>query len=112
MTTPAYVLHRMRYATAYRIGLPALGIIARILPTRTILGIADHYRRAERRAAEPHRYAATYRRNRRCGRAVGIDRYDIAADAGVTLHLILHRRALRAVHRLDMARAAVERNRN
>jgi hypothetical protein len=106
--TTTYAVHRIRYATAYRIGLPALGAIARITPTRTVARAAEHYRRRAARAAEPHRYAATYWRNGRRVLDIGTDRYDIAADAEAALGLVLHRRALRALHRLDVETAAAE----
>lgn len=112
----AYALHRARYATAYRLGMPALRAACRILPTRTVARIGRHYARRADRAAEPERYAAHYRYRtpvtiggyRFTGADVGTDRYDIAADLHGITWWRLHRRALRAVHRLDLARAAAE----
>ena len=113
---PAYALHRARYATAYRLGMPALRAACRFLPTRTVARIGAHYARRAERAAEPERYAVTYYyRNPRTiggyrftGAAVGTDRFDIASDLQGVTWWTLHRRALRAVHRLDVARAAAE----
>jgi hypothetical protein len=112
----AYALHRIRYATAYRVGLPALRAVCTILPTRTVARIGRHYARRAERAAEPERYAAHYRYRkpvtvggyRFTGADVGTDRYDVASDADGVTWRILHRRARRAVHRLDVARAAAE----
>lgn len=112
----AYALHRARYATAYRVGLPALRAACRILPTRTVARIGRHYARRAEAAAEPERYAAHYPyRNPRTiggyrftGADVGTDRYDVAADLQGVTWWTLHRRALHAVHRLDVARAAAE----
>ena len=113
---PAYVLHRIRYATAYRIGMPALRAACSVLPTRTVARIGRHYAARAEAAAEPERYAAHYRYRtpvtvggyRFTGCDVGTDRYDMAADAEGVTWWILHRRALRAVHRLDVARAAAD----
>lgn len=106
--TTTYVLHRIRYATAYRIGIHALAATCRLLPTRTVTRIADHYGRRADRASDPHHYAATYWRHGVRTLDVGTDRYDLAADAEATVGLVLHRRALRALHRLDVAQAAAE----
>ena len=105
MTRAGYVLHLARYATAYRVGMPALRAACSILPTRAVVAIRDHYARREAAAAEPDRYGVTYPP---CRAAVGIDRYDVVADLhGVTWWHLQHR-ARRAVHRLDVATAAAE----
>ena len=113
---PAYALHRARYATAYRLGMPALRAACRFLPTRTVARIGRHYAARAEAAAEPERYAAHYRYRtavtvggyRFTGCDVGTDRFDIASDLQGVTWWTLHRRALRAVHRLDVARAAAE----
>ena len=113
---PAYMLHRARYATAYRVGMPALRLACTILPTRTVAAIGRHYARRAEAAAAPERYGVHYRYRRPvtvggfrfAGADVGTDRYDMAADAEGVTWWHLHHRARRAVHRLDVATAAAE----
>jgi hypothetical protein len=105
MTRTGYALHRIRYATAYRVGIPALRAACRILPTRAVVVIRDHYARREAAAAEPDRYGITYPPAQA---AVGIDRYDVVTDLQGVAWWNLQRRARRAVHRLDVATAAAE----
>ena len=112
----AYALHRARYATAYRVGMPALRAACSVLPTRTVAAIGRHYARRAEAAAAPERYGVTYAYRRpvtvggfrftRCD--VGTDRYDVVSDAEGVAWWTLHRRARRALHRLDVATAAAE----
>jgi hypothetical protein len=107
MTRTGYVLHLARYAAAYRVGMPALRAACRILPTRAVVAIRDHYGRRGDRAAEPHRYGVTYPRDG-WQAAVGVDRFDIVTDLQGVAWWSLHHRARRAVHRLDVVTAAAE----
>ena len=108
MPLPAYILHRARYATAYRVGLPALEVACRILPTRTVVRIGRHYARRGKYAEAPHRYGVVHHRRDGWRHAVGVDRFDMVTDAEGVAWWTLQRRARRAAHRLDVAVAAAE----
>jgi hypothetical protein len=107
VTRAGYALHLARYYVAYRLGMPALRAACRILPTRTVVAIRDHYGRRGDRAAVPHRYGVTYPRNG-WQAAVGVDRFDVVTDLEGVAWWSLQRRARRALHRLDVATAAAE----
>lgn len=107
MTRTGYALHLARYAAAYRIGLPALRAACRILPTRTVVAIRDHYGRRDAANRHANRYALRYY-GPQGRRDVGDDRADVVADLQGVAWWTLHHRARRALHRLDVAIAAAE----
>lgn len=89
---------RIYYAAAYRVLLPSITRLARLLPYRALRALAN---RADRREAEA-RYAdgitdrAAYlaAEVRRVGvlRRTAIDRFDVRSDAAVTYYVELRRR--------------------
>ena len=78
---------RLTYEATYRVILPGIATVSRLLPTRCVMALAN---RADRREAAA-RYADGMAR---VGvlRRFAIDRYDARADANVTYYLELRRR--------------------
>ena len=89
---------RFYYAAAYRVMLPGITFVARLLPYRVLRALAN---RADRREAEA-RYAdgitdrAAYlaAEAKRVGvlRRMAIDRFDVRSDTSVTYYMELRRR--------------------
>ena len=107
MTRAGYALHLARYHVAYRVGMPALRAACRILPTRTVVAIRDHYGRRDAANRAANRYALRHY-GPRGRRDVGDDRADVVADLQGVAWWTLQRRARRALHRLDVVTAAAE----
>lgn len=109
MTPARYLAHRAYYVAAYRGGIAAVRLAVRLLPLHRAADLADRLAAAEARAADPDRYGVTYayRRPRRYGTwevpgaAVGVDRFDVATDAGAAARAELEARARRALARAD-----------
>lgn len=81
---------RFYYETSYRVLLPCMTAVARILPYRVLRSLAN---RADRREAAAHyTYEAL-----RVGvlRRLAVDRFDVRSDAACTYYFELRRRGER-----------------
>jgi hypothetical protein len=94
-------LHRLRYAAWYRVGLPALGMLVRVLPLHVAAALADRYDRLEL-------HYGGYRMLPDALAGIGCDRYDQVTDAGCAVRFAVARRARRALHRSDRYRAVAD----
>jgi hypothetical protein len=78
---------RLTYEATYRVILPGIAAVSRLLPTRCVRALAN---RADRREAQA-RYTDEAKR---VGvlRRMAVDRFDARSDANVTYYLELRRR--------------------
>lgn len=90
---------RFYYSAYYRLVLPSIGAVARVLPTRFVRALASRADRREAAAEYGHgasdRAASLAAEAKRVGvlRRLAIDRYDARADATVTYYAELRRRS-------------------